>query len=144
MLIMLLTILSKAAGVEQAQFPHTLDIHGMALPLEYHFQPGSEADGVTLVCPAAVLNQVTEGRADWLVPGLLRDKVIHLMKGLPKALRRSFVPVPDFADRALGELAPSDTPLTQAASSSEASMLRKAGIIMNTAAGVSTRASCSS
>ena len=103
-----------AAGVEQAQFPATLDINGMALPLEYHFQPGSEEDGVTLVCPAAVLNQVSEGRADWLVPGLLRDKVITLIKGLPKALRRNFVPVPDFADRALGGLAPSDTPLVQA------------------------------
>jgi len=103
-----------AAGVEQAQFPETLDINGMALPLEYHFQPGSEADGVTLVCPAAVLNQVTEGRADWLVPGLLRDKVVTLIKGLPKALRRNFVPVPDFADRALAGLAPSDTPLVQA------------------------------
>ncbi len=103
-----------AAGVEQAQFPPTLDINGMALPLEYTFQPGSEADGVTLVCPAAVLNQVTEGRADWLVPGLLRDKVIHLIKSLPKALRRNFVPVPDHADRALAGLAPSDTPLIQA------------------------------
>jgi ATP-dependent helicase HrpA len=103
-----------AAGVEQAQFPEVLDIDGMALPLEYHFQPGSEADGVTLVCPAAVLNQVTEARADWLVPGLLRDKVITLIKGLPKALRRNFVPVPDFADRAMAGLAPSDTPLVQA------------------------------
>jgi len=103
-----------AAGVEQAQFPETLDINGMALPLEYSFQPGSDADGVTLVCPAAVLNQVTEGRADWLVPGLLRDKVIHLMKSLPKALRRNFVPVPDFADRALAGMVASDTPLVQA------------------------------
>jgi ATP-dependent helicase HrpA len=103
-----------AAGVEQAQFPDTLDIDGMALPLEYHFQPGSEADGVTLACPAVVLNQVTEGRADWLVPGLLRDKAVTLIKGLPKALRRNFVPVPDYADRALAGLAPCDTPLVQA------------------------------
>jgi len=103
-----------AAGVEHAQFPETLDINGMALPLEYTFQPGSDADGVTLVCPAAVLNQVTEGRADWLVPGLLRDKVITLIKGLPKALRRNFVPVPDFADRALAGMVASNTPLVQA------------------------------
>ena len=100
--------------VSDEAFPDQLDLGGMHLPLEYHFAPGEEADGVTLVVPAAVLRQLTPGRADWLVPGLLRDKVIALIKGLPKALRRHFVPVPDVAERCLAGLVPSDTPLIQA------------------------------
>ncbi len=107
----------SAEEVTTDLFPEQLVINGMRLPLEYHFEPGTERDGVTLVVPATVLNQVDEGRADWLVPGLLREKVIALIKGLPKALRRSFVPVPDYADRVLGALVDSagqtDTPLVQ-------------------------------
>ncbi len=108
-----------------AAFPDELDLDGMRLPLEYHFAPGEEADGVTLVVPAAVLRQVTPGRADWLVPGLLREKVIALIKSLPKVLRRHFVPVPDYADQCLAALAPSDTPLIQALG---AELKRRSGV----------------
>ncbi len=98
----------------EAQFPKTLELHGMSLPLEYRFEPGHPADGVTLVVPAGVLRQISPGRLDWLVPGLLEEKLIALIKGLPKSLRKAFVPVPDFAARALQRLQPSDTPLVQA------------------------------
>ncbi len=97
-----------------AQFPKELQLHGMCLPLEYHFEPGHEADGVTLVVPAAVLRQISPGRLDWLVPGLLEEKLIALIKGLPKSLRKQFVPAPDYAVRALHQLQASDTPLVQA------------------------------
>ncbi len=90
-----------------------LCIGGMRLPLEYHFDPGQQADGVTLVVPRSVLNQVTEERLQWLVPGLLRERVIGLLRGLPKSLRRSFVPVPDYADACLKGLEASDRPLVQ-------------------------------
>ncbi|WP_419590766.1 ATP-dependent RNA helicase HrpA [Thiolapillus sp.] len=98
----------------EAQFPKELDISGMRLPLEYHFEPGHEADGVTLVVPAGALKQVSPGRLDWLVPGLLEEKLVTLLKGLPKSLRKQFVPVPDYAARALQKLQVSDTPLVQA------------------------------
>ncbi|WP_457665908.1 ATP-dependent RNA helicase HrpA [Thiolapillus sp.] len=98
----------------EAQFPKELDTGGMRLPLEYHFEPGHEADGVTLVVPVSVLRQISPGRLDWLVPGLLEEKLVTLLKGLPKALRKQFVPVPEYAARALQRLQVSDTPLVQA------------------------------
>jgi ATP-dependent helicase HrpA len=99
--------------VSSAQFPDTLELNGMRLPLEYHFEPGSSADGVTLVVPQDVLNQVSDARLQWLVPGLLREYVISLIRGLPKSLRRSFVPVPEYADACLSGMEPSDRPLVQ-------------------------------
>ncbi len=94
-------------------YPDTLEMNGLRLPLKYHFNPGDQADGVSLKIPQVVLNQVSEARTDWLVPGLLRDRIIALLKSLPKALRKSFVPVPDYADACLGAMAPSDKPLTR-------------------------------
>ncbi|WP_456406015.1 ATP-dependent RNA helicase HrpA [Thiolapillus sp.] len=98
----------------EAQFPKELETNGMRLPLEYHFEPGHAADGVTLVAPASVLKQIAAGRLDWLVPGLLEEKVVTLIKSLPKSLRKQFVPVPDYAARALRKMQPGDTPLAQA------------------------------
>ncbi|MCU7904310.1 MAG: ATP-dependent RNA helicase HrpA [Candidatus Thiodiazotropha sp. (ex Epidulcina cf. delphinae)] len=99
--------------ISSQQFPDSLDINGMLLPLAYQFEPGNAEDGVTLVVPQDVLNQITEARLQWLVPGLLRERVISLIRGLPKSLRRSFVPVPDYADACLADLQPSDRPLVQ-------------------------------
>lgn len=101
-------------GLDEAQFPNALKLHGARLPLRYHFEPGSEADGVTLDLPLPLLNQLAPGRVDWLVPGLLEEKLTAMIRGLPKSLRRHFVPAPDFARRARERLAPSDTPLRQA------------------------------
>lgn len=99
--------------VSSEQFPDHLDINGMRLPLEYQFEPGTAKDGLTLIVPQDVLNQITEARLQWLVPGLLRERVISLIRGLPKTLRRSFVPVPDFADACLAHMPSSDRPLIQ-------------------------------
>ncbi|HHH39253.1 MAG TPA: ATP-dependent RNA helicase HrpA, partial [Sedimenticola sp.] len=96
------------------QFPEQLDLNGVQLPLAYRFDPGRPEDGVTLKIPLAVLNQVPEERCEWLVPGLLRERVIALLRSLPKALRRNFVPVPEYADACLQRLTPSERPLTQA------------------------------
>ena len=102
-----------AEGIDQAQFPDHLDLNGMQLPLSYHFEPGSNADGVTVHVPLPLLNQLSEGHVDWLVPGLIGEKVIALLKGLPKSLRRQFVPVPDYARRCLDLLQPGEQPLRQ-------------------------------
>ena len=86
------------------QYPDSLQVGGLNLPLQYQFKPGDEADGVTLEVPLERLNSLSEGQLQWLVPGLLRDKLIALMKNLPKPQRRAFTPVPQFADAALERL----------------------------------------
>jgi ATP-dependent helicase HrpA len=94
-------------------FPDFLELNGARLPYQYRFSPGEADDGVTLQLPVTVLGQLTPGRVDRVVPGLLREKITLLIKGLPKSLRRHFVPVPDFAERCLADLPESDAPLVQ-------------------------------
>jgi ATP-dependent RNA helicase HrpA len=99
---------------EQADslYPDYLEWEGVRYPLSYEFEPTSERDGVTLQAPIMALKQLPARRLEWLVPGLLREKCIALVKGLPKSLRRNFVPVPDFVDAAVENLQPSNEPLT--------------------------------
>jgi len=75
------------------------------LSLSYCFEPADEDDGVTVTIPLPALNLLSPQRFEWLVPGLLHDKLIFLIKSLPKQLRRNFVPAPNFADACLGALA---------------------------------------
>jgi ATP-dependent helicase HrpA len=94
-------------------YPDELGFSGVHLPLDYHFDPTHKSDGVTLKVPVAVINQVSDERCDWLVPGLLRERVIALLRGLPKTLRKQLVPVPDVADACLKLMQPSERPLIQ-------------------------------
>lgn len=103
----------EAAEHSDEQFPDVMDVNGMQLPLEYHFDPGHNQDGVTMKIPLAVLNQVSEERCEWLIPGLLGERVIALLRGLPKPIRKSFVPVPDYANACLKVIEPSDKSLTR-------------------------------
>jgi len=104
----------EAADITQQSFPDSLQVGATALPLEYHFDPGHTADGVTLVVPLPLINQVSPDRLEWLVPGLIEERIIALLRGLPKQLRKSFVPIPDTAARLAARLVPSDRPLIQA------------------------------
>jgi ATP-dependent helicase HrpA len=85
-------------------FPDNLWLNGVSLPLHYHFEPNHEDDGVTVDIPLALLNQLSPQPFEWLVPGLLEEKIIALLRSLPKSLRKSFVPVPDVARDALEAL----------------------------------------
>ncbi|MCP5459192.1 MAG: ATP-dependent RNA helicase HrpA, partial [Gammaproteobacteria bacterium] len=96
------------------EFPDTLDFDGLRLPLSYCFMPGAEDDGVTLTVPLAVLNQLDARRLEWLVPGLLGQRIAALLKSLPKALRRHFVPVPNYVRVLLEVLVPDGRRLTEA------------------------------
>lgn len=87
--------------VSEELFPDSLGIRNAQLPIEYRFDPGSDQDGLTLVVPQEALNQINPQRLGWLVPGLLEEKIIALIKGLPKDYRRAFVPVPDTAREVL-------------------------------------------
>jgi len=90
-----------AAEVTAELYPDELPVGGSTLQLDYHAEPGHEDDGVTVTVPLAMLNQVSAERLDYLVPGLLKEKVVALIKTLPKAIRKNFVPVPEFAKRLL-------------------------------------------
>ncbi|MEN0035889.1 MAG: ATP-dependent RNA helicase HrpA [Cellvibrio sp.] len=103
-----------AGDITQAQFPNELEWRGMVFPLSYHFEPNHAFDGVSIHVPMSVLHQVPEQRLEWLVPGMLREKCIGLIKSLPKNLRKHFVPVPDVVDKILATLSPDNKPLTEA------------------------------
>ncbi|WP_437880726.1 ATP-dependent RNA helicase HrpA [Pseudomonas sp. LRF_L74] len=93
-----------AKEVTAAQYPDTLHLGELQLPLSYHFEPNHPRDGVTLRVPAPLLPQLPAERLEWLVPGLIEAKAIALVRNLPKAIRKNFVPVPDFVGAALGKL----------------------------------------
>ena len=87
----------EAAGITTDLFPKTMQVSGVALQLSYHFEPGSPRDGVTLTVPLFSLNQVSAERSEWLVPGMLKEKVHLLIKSLPQKIRRHCVPLPEYA-----------------------------------------------
>ena len=91
-------------------YPETLTVRNQTLRLQYVFDPADEADGVTVFIPLAMLNQFEDSDFDFLVPGLLQDKVQALIKSLPKQLRKNFIPIPDYA-RACTEALEPDKPL---------------------------------
>jgi ATP-dependent helicase HrpA len=99
--------LIKERGADARSFPPELDLGGVRFALAYRFDPGTDDDGVTLLVPLAALNQIDPIRCDWLVPGLLEEKITALIKSLPQSLRRSFVPVPEFARAAAEALSAS-------------------------------------
>ena len=106
--------LTSAAGeqVSAADYPRTWRQGDLDLDITYQFSPGAAADGVTVHVPVAVLNRVTSEGFDWQVPGLRDDLAIALLKSLPKATRRHFVPTPDHAMAALAEADPGRGALT--------------------------------
>ncbi|MCK8515674.1 ATP-dependent RNA helicase HrpA [Methylonatrum kenyense] len=87
----------EADSVTGRRFPDQFELGALRLPLEYYFEPGHPDDGVSLRVPIAALNQLDPEPFEWLVPGLLEEKITALIRGLPKSLRRNFVPAPDFA-----------------------------------------------
>jgi ATP-dependent helicase HrpA len=104
----------EAAGITTDNFPPELRLGANAFKLDYHFDPRSPRDGVTLSVPVALLNQVGAARCEWLVPGLLKEKVRALAKSMPQRLRHKLGPLEEFAEGFAGQVPPSDTPLAQA------------------------------
>ncbi len=85
----------EGSGIER--FPKFLPLGDARLALHYRFEPGHAEDGMTLDVPLHLLPALDAARLSWLVPGLVEEKATELIRGLPKALRRNFVPAPDFA-----------------------------------------------
>jgi ATP-dependent helicase HrpA len=93
---------STSGGAEA--YPDELRIDRLKLPLVYRFEPGAERDGVTVTVPQEGLAQLTEERMEWLIPGLVEEKIEALIRSLPKALRRMVGPAPDVARKLADEL----------------------------------------
>ncbi len=89
---------------ELAQFPNTIEVQGKEIKVQYQFNPGQPNDGVTLVLPVSVLAPFPAHRGDWLVPGLLAEKCVALIKTLPKPIRRHYAPANDTVQRILPKL----------------------------------------
>ncbi|MEU6865214.1 ATP-dependent RNA helicase HrpA [Streptomyces sp. NPDC046876] len=107
---MLLT--EKAAGVTKADYPDSWRQGQLKFRVTYQFEPGADADGVTVHIPLQVLNQVTGEGFDWQIPGLREEVVTELIRSLPKPIRRHYVPAPNYAARFLDTAVPLQEPLT--------------------------------
>ncbi|WP_433324387.1 ATP-dependent RNA helicase HrpA [Spirillospora sp. CA-294931] len=105
---------ATADDVSEADYPDTWRQGPLALRLTYQFEPGTDADGVTVHVPVQVLNQVRSGGFEWQVPGLREELVTELIRSLPKQLRVNFVPAPDYARKVLGRVSPRTEPLLDA------------------------------
>ena len=99
-------VLTNAALPTPAAWPEVLEVAGNRLPLRYRFDPAADDDGVTVEVPRHLLPLLDEDRLEWLVPGWLEEKVVAMLRALPKAARRRIVPVPDHARACLAKLNP--------------------------------------
>jgi len=94
-----------------AEYPDHLELEGLSLPLTYRFEPGHAEDGVTVSVPLVALSGLPATLSEWIAPGLRLERVIGLLRTLPKHLRRDFVPVPEFAAAVLARLPEAAIPL---------------------------------
>ncbi|WP_314175719.1 ATP-dependent RNA helicase HrpA [Streptomyces winkii] len=103
----------QAEEISRSDYPDVWQQGQLTLRVTYQFEPGTDADGVTVHVPLQVLNQIAPAEGfDWQIPGLRHSLVTELIRSLPKAVRRHYVPAPDFASRFLRTAAPGPEPLT--------------------------------
>ncbi len=98
-------LLRDTEELTEHSFPPALFINNLRLPLHYHFNPNASDDGVSVDIPVEAVNQLLPAPFEWLVPGLLEEKITALLRSLPKSIRKHFVPIPDFAKDARAALA---------------------------------------
>jgi ATP-dependent helicase HrpA len=97
-------MLREVSDAVDERFPDALEVGANRLPLRYRFEPGESDDGVTLIVPDLLLDALQADRLAWLVPGWRLEKIIAVLRELPKAQRKLLVPVPEHARQALEEL----------------------------------------
>ncbi|ROR14975.1 ATP-dependent RNA helicase HrpA [Erwinia sp. JUb26] len=117
-----------AENVSKLDYPNFWHQGNLKLKLSYQFEPGADADGVTVHVPLPLLNQVEEKGFEWQIPGIRRELVIALIKSLPKPLRRNFVPAPNYAEAFLGRAEPLALPLLE---SLEREFRRMSGVTLD-------------
>lgn len=116
-----------ASNITEDAYPTSWRQGKLRLPLEYVFDPGGECDGVSVLIPLAVLNQVSEQGFDWLIPAYREAKVIALIRSLPKAKRKLFVPAPNYASAFLGAVEDVDMNSTSMLEALNKQLLRMTG-----------------
>jgi ATP-dependent helicase HrpA len=104
-------IRESAQAVTKADYPDSWRQGPLKFPVTYQFEPGTDADGVTVHIPLQVLNQVTDEGFDWQIPGLREEVVTELIRSLPKPIRRHYVPAPNYAKAFLERAVPLQEPL---------------------------------
>ncbi|MFE6482661.1 ATP-dependent RNA helicase HrpA [Streptomyces sp. NPDC057757] len=102
----------RAGDVSKDDYPDSWRQGPLKFRVTYQFEPGADADGVTVHIPLHVLNQVTDEGFDWQIPGLREEVVTELIRSLPKPIRRHYVPAPNFATKFLERAVPLQEPLT--------------------------------
>lgn len=117
-----------AAQASKLDYPNFWHPGNLRLRLTYQFEPGDDADGVTVHIPLPLLNQVVEAGFEWQIPGVRRELIIALIKSLPKPVRRNFVPVPNYAEAFLRRVTPLELPLLD---SLEREFRRMAGVTID-------------
>ncbi|MGH8966450.1 MAG: DUF3418 domain-containing protein, partial [Actinomycetes bacterium] len=117
-------MLTTGDGRNDHDYPDSWSLGALRLDLSYQFEPGAEADGVTVHVPLPVLNQIDPAPFTWQVPGLREELFVALLRSLPKPLRRQLVPLPDQAKALLARMTPSQQPLLEALEGE----LRQAGL----------------
>ncbi|MFJ6743112.1 ATP-dependent RNA helicase HrpA [Streptomyces sp. NPDC091279] len=105
-------IREAAQAVTKDDYPDTWRQGPLKFRVTYQFEPGADADGVTVHVPLQVLNQIKDEGFDWQIPGLREEVVTELIRSLPKPIRRHYVPAPNFAGRFLDTAVPRQEPLT--------------------------------
>ncbi|MCH0566180.1 MULTISPECIES: ATP-dependent RNA helicase HrpA [unclassified Streptomyces] len=105
-------IRESAEAVTKADYPDSWHQGRLKFRVTYQFEPGADADGVTVHIPLQVLNQVTDENFDWQIPGLREELVTELIRSLPKPIRRNYVPAPNYAKAFLDRATPLGEPLT--------------------------------
>ncbi|WP_330458655.1 ATP-dependent RNA helicase HrpA [Streptomyces sp. NBC_00820] len=105
-------IRESAEAVTKADYPDSWHQGALKFRVTYQFEPGADADGVTVHIPLQVLNQVTDEGFDWQIPGLREEVVTELIRTLPKPVRRNYVPAPNYAKKFLERAVPLQEPLT--------------------------------
>ncbi|MEV5008676.1 MULTISPECIES: ATP-dependent RNA helicase HrpA [unclassified Streptomyces] len=105
-------IRESAEAVTKADYPDSWRQENLKFRVTYQFEPGADADGVTVHIPLQVLNQVTDEGFDWQIPGLREEVVTELIRSLPKPIRRNYVPAPNYAKAFLESAVPLQEPLT--------------------------------
>ncbi|MYW48759.1 ATP-dependent RNA helicase HrpA [Streptomyces sp. SID161] len=105
-------IRESAEAVTKADYPDSWHQRNLKFRVTYQFEPGADADGVTVHVPLQVLNQVTDEGFDWQIPGLREEVVTELIRSLPKPIRRHYVPAPNYARAFLEKAEPLQEPLT--------------------------------
>ncbi len=99
-------VLAKEPDLVPSDYPDAITLHGVALPLTYRFDPSADDDGVTLTVPLVLLPQIRDGELDWTIPAWHRDKIAAMLNRAPKAVRKSFGTVSEFAELIARELTP--------------------------------------